>query len=111
MSTYKPLKQLATARRPGEIWVLEGVKLGGVHFRENCGGEHCVIHKPSDHHMREWRLHWRDDRQIFERICVHGVGHPDPDQFEYWDLTGQEHQSVHGCDGCCAPTNGGTDEG
>lgn len=52
--------------------------------------------------MREWRPHWRNDRGILERICPHGLGHPDPDQAEYWNETGQEWQFVHGCDGCCA---------
>ena len=61
----------------------------------------CVIHRPSDHDMSDWYLHWRSDRGIFERICSHGVGHPDPDQFDYWRATNQQHQAVHGCDGCC----------
>jgi hypothetical protein len=33
-----------------------------------------------------------------ERICDHGIGHPDPDDIrvrERWD------EGVHGCDGCC----------
>jgi hypothetical protein len=51
--------------------------------------------------MRDWNLHWRGDRGLFERICRHGVGHPDPDQYEYWHLTFQEYMSVHGCCGCC----------
>lgn len=29
-----------------------------------------------------------------ERICPHGVGHPDPDD--------TNPDTVHGCDGCCA---------
>ncbi|AXQ64436.1 hypothetical protein L3Y19_gp067 [Gordonia phage Neville] len=62
----------------------------------------CVIHNPTEHHMRLWRLHWRDDRKIFERICpMHGTGHPDPDQFPYWMATGQGSQALHGCCGCC----------
>jgi hypothetical protein len=73
------------------------------HEREACAGRPCVIHNPSLHHMREWTLYWRDDRGIFERICPHGVGHPDPDQFEYWENIRAEHESVHGCDGCCVP--------
>jgi hypothetical protein len=36
-----------------------------------------------------------------ERICPHGVGHPDPD--EYAIASGGD-AGVHGCDGCCAPT-------
>jgi hypothetical protein len=31
-----------------------------------------------------------------ERICPHGVGHPDPDDVFATD-------TVHGCDGCCTP--------
>lgn len=54
----------------------------------------CCIHNPSDHHMRTWPQHWRDDRGIMERICKHGCGHPDPD-----DIT---INRIHGCDGCCS---------
>lgn len=104
-STVRPITKLtlvATARRPGEIWeVGGGLRLGGVHFREDCKAP-CVIHYPSVHHMTTWPLHWRLDRLIFERICPHGVGHPDPDQFSHWEETGQDSQSIHGCDGCCA---------
>lgn len=57
----------------------------------------CAIHGPSDHHMATWRQHWRGDRGIIERICPHGVGHPDPDGI-YAD-----GDTVHGCDGCCSP--------
>ncbi|RLC99385.1 MAG: hypothetical protein DRI65_17300 [Chloroflexota bacterium] len=85
-----------------ETWELDnGLKLSGVHTKENCGGTYCVFHNPSGHHMSTWRMHWRDDKGIFERICEHGVGHPDPDQFEYWESNDMHHLKVHGCDGCC----------
>lgn len=85
-----------------ETWELDnGIVLRNVHSRKSCGGDNCVFHNPSDHHMKDWPLHYRDDRGIFERICEHNVGHPDPDQFDYWDRTGQDWQGVHGCDGCC----------
>ena len=64
------------------------------HKRESCVGGVCCIHKRTDHAMRSWPQHWRDDRGIMERICPHGVGHPDPD-----DSLGAG--GVHGCDGCC----------
>ncbi len=67
-----------------------------VHSPEKCKGEHCPIHKMSDHHMRGWPQHWRNDRGIMERICEHGVGHPDPDD----PCT----DKIHGCDGCCVKT-------
>lgn len=75
--------------------------LVGVHPGDSCAGRPCVVHNPTEHSMRSFRLHWRGDRGIFERICPHGIGHPDPDQFEFWRSTGQKHEAVHGCDGCC----------
>lgn len=79
-----------------------GTVLHNVHPEERCKDRPCVIHNPTDHHMRDWRLHWRDDRGIFERLCPnHGTGHPDPDQFDYWKSVGEEWQGIHGCCGCC----------
>lgn len=75
--------------------------LSNIHPEGMCAGRPCVVHNPTNHHMREWVLHWRGDRGIFERICRHGVGHPDPDQEDYWKETGQTGQGIHGCDGCC----------
>ena len=40
---------------------------------------------------------------MFERICEHGIGHPDPDQVSYWQRWGKEALAIHGCDGCCRP--------
>ena len=60
-----------------------------------CDGEKCCLHNRTDNCMRCDRQHWRDDLGFMERICVHGVGHPDPDD-EY-------AEPVHGCDGCCNP--------
>ena len=66
-----------------------------THLPFICKGEFCVVHNPSDHHMRKWPLNYRMDRGITERISKHGVGHPDP------DCTRGKKDSVHGCDGCC----------
>lgn len=86
----------------GETYVLDdNYVLKNVHRAELCAGWPCVIHNPTPHHMADWTLHWRDDRGIFERICEHGIGHPDPDQFDFWYSTNQTWQAVHGCDGCC----------
>lgn len=76
--------------------------LRNVHDPALCVGRRCVVHNRSGHHMRDWWLHWRDDRGLFERLCVHGIGHPDPDQGDWWRESGQEWQGVHGCDGCCS---------
>jgi hypothetical protein len=100
----------------------EGVRLENVHPMDNCAGRPCVIHIPSEHHMRGWPLVWRNDRRIFERTCPHDVGHPDPDQFEFWEQPRERWRpplsadllddpyppgnpydgiGIHGCDGCC----------
>jgi len=73
--------------------ILEGGEGVLAHMPDKCEGETCTIHNPSDHFMRSWPQHWRADRGIMERICEHGVGHPDPDDIKA--------DTTHGCDGCC----------
>lgn len=68
-----------------------------------CSGDHCVIHNPSDHHMAGWPPYWRADRRIVERICPHGVGHPDPDSLAHRARIGDPDDGTHGCEGCCVP--------
>ena len=89
----------------GDVKVIEvfqsgtGQILRTVHAEGKCAGDHCVIHNPSDHHMRDWPTNFRggtmlDPGPVFtERICPHGIGHPDPDD--------PFAPVVHGCDGCC----------
>lgn len=76
-----------------------------THGRRACRGRTCSVHNPSDHALREAPLHWRDDRRLMERLCPHGIGHPDPDHVSFVRLTyGAGHAftaGVHGCDGCC----------
>lgn len=67
-----------------------------------CAGQACVLHNPSDHHMRGWPRNYRHDRWLTERLCPHGVGHPDPDDVAWHVSEGRDYQGVHGCDGCCA---------
>jgi hypothetical protein len=93
-----------------------------THPRSQCQGRDlpCCIHSPSDHRMRGWRMNWRDDTGVMERLCEHGVGHPDPDHLAHAlsltpehecpdeDECGYPHlewQSFHGCcpERCCAP--------
>jgi hypothetical protein len=72
-----------------------------VHPDGNCYGERCTIHNRSDHVMRAFPQRWRGDRMLMERICPHGVGHPDPDDYKLTGSNGAA-ESVHGCDGCCS---------
>lgn len=47
-------------------------------------------------------MHLRDDKHwLAERVCRHGIGHPDPDSLAYLESRGVEGMGVHGCDGCC----------
>lgn len=81
-STYAPVR-------------IVGGALIVAHTVDVCAGLPCCIHAPSAHHMVTWRQHWRNDRRLMERVCPHGIGHPDPDD--------RSPDRVHGCDGCCVP--------
>lgn len=75
-----------------------------THAEDECSGEFCCIHNPSDHKMRQWPMQWRADRGLMERACEHGVGHPDPDDISHKYRTMGEaarYEAIHGCDGCC----------
>lgn len=97
---------------PGSLLMLDDIEVVPfnegeirVHSSSRCEGQTCCIHNPSDHHMIGWRQHWRGDRGLMERLCPHGVGHPDPDDIAFKRRArGREFadwESVHGCDGCC----------
>ena len=73
----------------------------GIHDAGKCAGRPCVIHNPSDHRMRDWPKAYRPDLWLTERLCSHGVGHPDPDDLAWHISEGREWQSIHGCCGCC----------
>lgn len=75
-----------------------------VHAKDKCGSSYCSIHKPSNSTMSLWKRHYRADRGLMERICEHGVGHPDPDHMRFLrEEVGisSMHEFTHGCDGCC----------
>ena len=73
-----------------------------IHKKTDCTGKPCVIHRPSKHSMRAFPTHFRYDRYLMERICPHGVGHPDPDDVAWQqEVMPQRAPGIHGCDGCC----------
>jgi hypothetical protein len=85
----------------GGVVVSNGV-IRQVHNRADCAGrESCWIHRPSEHRLRAWPIFWRADAGKVERLCPHGVGHPDPDDATYLISIGRRSADVHGCDGCC----------
>lgn len=77
-----------------------------VHKRDVDCADRCCIHNPSNHVMSSFPTHWRGDRGLMERICPHGVGHPDPDHIAHsrraHGITNAAVEAVHGCDGCCS---------
>jgi len=78
---------------------------GMVHAASVCEGQPCPYHHPSDHLMVTWPTLMRTNRLV-ERVCRHGVGHPDPDSLDYFarsDPGNGQALGVHGCDGCCLP--------
>lgn len=83
-----------------------GRTVSHVHAFSQCLGRPCVIHAPSDHLMRSFPTNLRvpgpfDIKPLhMERICPHGIGHPDPDDAAYQRSIGHD-VGVHGCDGCC----------
>lgn len=84
-----------------------GQVIHNVHPEEVCAAEDCAVHNPSDHHMRSWPQYFRTDRGITERICEHGIGHPDPDHMTWYaschNPQDTRTEGIHGCDGCCQP--------
>ena len=84
---------LPPMRNDNEFVTGTGQTLRNVHAPSVCHGQWCLIHNPSEHSMRDFPTHWREDRGFMERICPHGVGHPDPDD--------PIADPIHGCDGCC----------
>ncbi len=72
------------------------------HRPEHCQGQWCAKHNPSPHPMRDWELHWRADRAIYERVCPHhGTAHPDPDCVMYLIRTRGAEGYVAAIHGCC----------
>lgn len=82
-----------------------GNVLVGVHERSPRCDLGCVIHSPTD--RTGFPTLFRRDRLLVERVCPHGVGHPDVDHLRYvawaYDRDKAKAEAVHGCDGCCSP--------
>ena len=81
-----------------------------AHSARKCKGQVCCLHNRTQHSLRGFPQHWRADRQLMERTCPHGVGHPDPDHMSYLvrlfksAKLGEKRallEGIHGCDGCC----------
>jgi hypothetical protein len=88
-----------------------GIQVGKVVLRTHpssaCANDPaCCVHNPSDHPLKNAPMNWRGDRGMMERICEHGIGHPDPDDIAHkrrtYGTKADAAWGVHGCDGCCS---------
>jgi len=61
-----------------------GQGVSGTHRASACQGRGCVIHHPSDHHMRMFPTRWAYDTSaassLMVRVCDHDQHHTDPDE-------------------------------
>lgn len=95
---------LSQDKKTGYWTVCGDGNLRNVHDPKQCEARGCAIHNhPSNHRLRDAPLNWREDRNILERICRHGIGHPDHDAALYLESIGQGSENSHGCDFCCGP--------
>lgn len=69
-----------------------------THPAGQCANEICAFHNRSNHSLRSFPQSWNNHLKIMERVCTHGVGHPDPDDTKF--IT-SEIEGIHKCDGCC----------
>lgn len=80
--------------------------LKGLHNGDSCYGQACCIHNPSVHPLKDAPFNWRADKGLMERICGHGIGHPDPDHMAFAKTVLEDDEwaalGVHGCDECCS---------
>jgi hypothetical protein len=91
------------------LWSLFVLIGGRSHAKKQCKAsrkagapKHCAVHNPSKHKMRDWPLNLCETT-LLERLCTHGVGHPDPDSAAYLNWRdGDGGWDIHGCCcGCC----------
>ena len=83
-----------------ELWFVGEVLLSNVHPVSVCADGPCCLHNPSDHPLRDAPLRWRPGRRM-ERVCWHGIGHPDPDDLAHRRASGHPDTAAHACCGCC----------
>lgn len=107
-SNRPSLDDLSLALLAREIDLMRPRQMGEfkLHDQEACAGEFCTIHNPSDHPLKDAPAQLRGDRApLMERVCPHGIGHPDPDSLAFiervWPNRTAFYEGIHGCDGCC----------
>ena len=70
-----------------------------THAADFCDTEFpCSIHRRSNHPMRPFPQTWCGQHNIMERLCPHGLAHPDPDDYL---VRTEQVATAHPCDDCC----------
>lgn len=91
------------------ITLLDG-RVMQVHPPQACRGQTCCVHNPSEHPLRTAALTWNALTATMNRVCSHGLVHPDPDDIAFKERTLGPSDvwgyGVHTCDGCCWPRVG-----
>jgi hypothetical protein len=99
-----PKKMTGEPMAPSVYLEHSGELLHNVHNDTECEGRPCPVHNRTNHPMRSFPQHWRSDTKMMERICPHGIGHPDPDGYVYLmrglGVRGAAARFMHTCDGC-----------
>lgn len=67
-----------------------------------CQEHGCPIHNPSDRAVAIGTTHYNTERQRMDRVCEHGLAHPDPDSQDWRERHFGDRDDEHDCDGCCA---------
>lgn len=90
-----------------DLWSMDTGDLLRTHGSDQCAGNFCAMHNPSDHPLRDAVMKWDGNRNLMVRFCEHGIWHPDADDLAF------KHRScgarwasmceIHKCDGCCLP--------
>ncbi len=98
------LDEAMAARGDLTIVELANGKKFYAHGPAQCSSAPCCIHNPSEHALNEAPYWWRSDLGLMERLCEHGMGHPDPDSLAHIRRAGGDPEGglgIHACDGCC----------
>lgn len=69
-----------------KAYLSSGQIINQFHESTKCAGEHCPVHKPSDHEYRQYALAFNFDAFVFERLipsedAAQPLTIPDPDDY------------------------------
>jgi hypothetical protein len=82
-------------------------RLGNTHQPSQCSDHPCVIHNTGSlHPLTMEPAFWNAEQGCIERVCYHGVHHPDRDDEAYYISMGHGSRDHDDCDGCCTGSYG-----